>query len=112
MPWKILAIDKMVKTDTHGADVASKLGELVSPKEELANFRAGRPVSTCVGETSLLVCQADWQIRMSAPPWHAMPQTFDLVDAFTAEPFAGNPAAVYVLDRWPDDAWLESALRS
>jgi len=25
---KILAIDKMVKTDTHGADVASKLGEL------------------------------------------------------------------------------------
>jgi len=25
---KILAIDKMVKTDTHGADVAAKLGEL------------------------------------------------------------------------------------
>ena len=25
---KILAIDKEVKTDTHGADVASKLGEL------------------------------------------------------------------------------------
>jgi predicted PhzF superfamily epimerase YddE/YHI9 len=35
-----------------------------------------------------------------------MPQPFHLVDAFTAEPLAGNPAAVYVLDRWPQDAWL------
>ena len=40
-----------------------------------------------------------------------MPQTFDLVDAFTAEPFAGNPAAVYVLDCWPDDAWLQAVAR-
>jgi thioredoxin-dependent peroxiredoxin len=31
---KILAIDKMVKTDTHGADVASKLGELGVAKKK------------------------------------------------------------------------------
>lgn len=26
-----------------------------------------------------------------------------VVDAFTDEPFAGNPAAVCVMDRWPSD---------
>jgi peroxiredoxin len=31
---KILAIDKMVKTDTHGADVAGKLGELGVAKKK------------------------------------------------------------------------------
>jgi len=31
---KILAIDKMVKTDTHGADVATKLGELGVAKKK------------------------------------------------------------------------------
>jgi PhzF family phenazine biosynthesis protein len=34
---------------------------------------------------------------------------FYLVNAFTSEPFAGNPAAVMVLDgaSWPDDAWMQ-----
>lgn len=32
--------------------------------------------------------------------------TFHQVDAFTDRVFAGNPAAVYVLDSWPDDARL------
>lgn len=36
----------------------------------------------------------------------AMP--FTVVDAFTAVPFAGNPAAVMLLDAWPDDALLQS----
>ena len=40
-----------------------------------------------------------------------MPHTFHLVDAFTAQPFAGNPAAVYVLDHWPGDAWLSRVAR-
>ena len=40
-----------------------------------------------------------------------MSLTYHLVDAFTAEPFAGNPAAVYVLDRWRDDAWLQRVAR-
>ncbi len=29
-----------------------------------------------------------------------------VVDAFTTRPFAGNPAAVFLLDRWKDDEWL------
>src|SRR5437762_3309783 len=29
------------------------------------------------------------------------------VDAFTDKPFAGNPAAVCVLDEWPADEWLQ-----
>ena len=33
---------------------------------------------------------------------------FTQVDAFTAEPFRGNPAAVVVLERWPADAWMQS----
>jgi PhzF family phenazine biosynthesis protein len=40
-----------------------------------------------------------------------MPLTFYLVDAFTSQPFAGNPAAVYLLERWPDDAWLQRVAR-
>jgi len=31
-----------------------------------------------------------------------------LVDAFTDRPFAGNPAAVCLLERWPDAAWLQN----
>lgn len=31
---------------------------------------------------------------------------FHHVDAFSARPFAGNPAAVYVLDAWPSDPCL------
>jgi PhzF family phenazine biosynthesis protein len=31
-----------------------------------------------------------------------------LVDAFTDRAFAGNPAAVCLLPRWPNDAWLQS----
>jgi len=30
------------------------------------------------------------------------------VDAFTNRPFAGNPAAVCMLDRPPDDAWMQN----
>ena len=30
-----------------------------------------------------------------------------VVDAFTDKPFAGNPAAVCVLDRWPSAEWLQ-----
>lgn len=33
---------------------------------------------------------------------------FTVVDAFTARPFSGNPAAVMLLDAWPDDALLRS----
>ncbi len=40
-----------------------------------------------------------------------MPQLFHLVDAFTSAAFRGNPAAVYVLDRWPADAWLQAVAR-
>jgi PhzF family phenazine biosynthesis protein len=40
-----------------------------------------------------------------------MSQTYYLVDAFTAEAFAGNPAAVYLLDRWPTDVWLARVAR-
>jgi PhzF family phenazine biosynthesis protein len=29
-----------------------------------------------------------------------------VIDAFTERPFAGNPAAVCVLERWPADEWL------
>jgi len=31
---------------------------------------------------------------------------FAAVDAFTDRPFAGNPAAVVVVDAWPDDTWM------
>src|SRR4051812_5327598 len=41
----------------------------------------------------------------------SMPLPFHLVDAFTDRPFAGNPAAVYVLDRWPDNVWLQQVAR-
>ena len=34
-----------------------------------------------------------------------------VVDAFTDRPFAGNPAAVCVLDRWPPDPWLQNVGR-
>lgn len=31
-----------------------------------------------------------------------------VVDAFTAEPFAGSPAGVVQLEAWPDESWLRS----
>jgi predicted PhzF superfamily epimerase YddE/YHI9 len=31
-----------------------------------------------------------------------------IVDAFTARPFTGNPAAVVLLNQWPDDVWLQN----
>ena len=31
-----------------------------------------------------------------------------VIDAFTAEPFAGNPAGVCLLDEFPDPAWMQS----
>jgi predicted PhzF superfamily epimerase YddE/YHI9 len=34
-----------------------------------------------------------------------------VVDAFTDRPFAGNPAAVCVLTRWPADDWLQLVAR-
>lgn len=30
-----------------------------------------------------------------------------IVDAFTSEPFSGNPAAVCVMDRWPSEAFMK-----
>ena len=29
-----------------------------------------------------------------------------IIDAFTNRPFAGNPAAVCVMDRWPQDFYM------
>jgi PhzF family phenazine biosynthesis protein len=40
-----------------------------------------------------------------------MSRLFHLVDAFTTAAFRGNPAAVYVLDQWPDNAWLQAVAR-
>lgn len=40
-----------------------------------------------------------------------MPRPFHIVDAFTDQPFGGNPAAVYLLDGWPGDAWLSRVAR-
>ena len=37
-----------------------------------------------------------------------MSLAFDQVDAFTDEPFAGNPAAVVVVEEWPDAAWMQA----
>jgi predicted PhzF superfamily epimerase YddE/YHI9 len=34
-----------------------------------------------------------------------------VVDAFTDEPFRGNPAAVCLLDAWPGDEWLAAVAR-
>ena len=36
-----------------------------------------------------------------------MPLEFHQVDAFTDQPFRGNPAAVYRLDSWPADELLQ-----
>lgn len=36
----------------------------------------------------------------AAPYWH--------VAAFADAPFTGNPAAVVVVDRWPEDAWMQA----
>ena len=40
-----------------------------------------------------------------------MGQTIVTVDAFTDRPFAGNPAAVCVLDAYPDDAAMQALAR-
>lgn len=37
-----------------------------------------------------------------------MPHPLYIVDAFAAKPFSGNPAAVCLLDRERDDAWLQA----
>ena len=37
-----------------------------------------------------------------------MPIKYFVVDAFTDRPFAGNPAAVVPLDRWPAESWLRN----
>jgi PhzF family phenazine biosynthesis protein len=37
-----------------------------------------------------------------------MSVAFTQVDAFTSEPFRGNPAAVVVLPRWPGETWLQA----
>jgi predicted PhzF superfamily epimerase YddE/YHI9 len=37
--------------------------------------------------------------------------TIVTVDAFTDRPFAGNPAAVCLLDAYPDDAWMQAVAR-
>ncbi|HVT44469.1 MAG TPA: PhzF family phenazine biosynthesis protein [Thermoanaerobaculia bacterium] len=40
-----------------------------------------------------------------------MPQPFIQVDSFTSEPYAGNPAAVCVLERERDDRWMQLVAR-
>lgn len=40
-----------------------------------------------------------------------MSRLFHLVDSFTSEPFRGNPAAVYLLQTWPSDSWLQAVAR-
>lgn len=40
-----------------------------------------------------------------------MPQPFVVVDAFTDRPFAGNPAAVCVLEGPADEAWMRNVAR-
>src|SRR5207248_3085682 len=40
-----------------------------------------------------------------------MAHPLHLIDAFTDRPFAGNPAAVCLLDNWPDDAWMQNVAR-
>ena len=40
-----------------------------------------------------------------------MGQRIVTVDAFTDRPFAGNPAAVCVVDGYPDDAWMQAVAR-
>ncbi|PYE52910.1 PhzF family phenazine biosynthesis protein [Deinococcus yavapaiensis] len=40
-----------------------------------------------------------------------MPSPLFIVDAFTSEPFSGNPAAVVLLDAPRDDAWLQLVAR-
>ena len=37
-----------------------------------------------------------------------MAQQLVQIDAFTAEPFAGNPAAVCLLDSAADEAWMQN----
>ena len=36
-----------------------------------------------------------------------MPLTITQVDAFTSEPFGGNPAAVYLLPAPADAVWMQ-----
>lgn len=38
---------------------------------------------------------------------------YRLIDAFTDRPFAGNPAAVFLLGthRWPDECWMQIVAR-
>jgi PhzF family phenazine biosynthesis protein len=40
-----------------------------------------------------------------------MPFPYTIVDAFTAVPFAGNPAAVYILDAPRTDSWMQRVAR-
>ncbi len=40
------------------------------------------------------------EVTMSIPIWQ--------VDAFTSVPFRGNPAAVCILEEFPDDQWLQN----
>jgi PhzF family phenazine biosynthesis protein len=40
-----------------------------------------------------------------------MPTTLHIIDAFTAQPFGGNPAAVCLLDTPPDEAWMKLVAR-
>jgi PhzF family phenazine biosynthesis protein len=49
------------------------------------------------------------EIRASRGPHRARGRyPFFQVDAFAAEPFRGNPAAVVFLERWPETSWLQA----
>src|SRR5205807_1063022 len=52
--------------------------------------------------------------RTTSSPWSpALTEVTTLVtvDAFTDRAFSGNPAAVCVLDEYPDDDWMQSVAR-
>jgi PhzF family phenazine biosynthesis protein len=48
---------------------------------------------------------------MNLPKGEAMAIPIYQVDAFTAEPYAGNPAAVCILDGAADEAWMQNVGR-
>src|SRR5207302_2072852 len=53
--------------------------------------------------------------RTTSSPWWLAPtevgQQLVTVDPFTDRPFAGNPAAVCVLDAYPADDWMQAVAR-
>jgi PhzF family phenazine biosynthesis protein len=49
--------------------------------------------------------------RLTIVRRHSLDLTITQIDAFTNQPFAGNPAAVCFLEKLPDDAWMQAVAR-